>query len=343
MLGAAAWLATGCSGTNMLTMTVTEPAPVELSPDMKRIGTLNRSGLSESQNAMDIMDKVLTAEGKDLDRDGAKEAMAGLNDGLYANSRFEAVVPIEAEKVTNPNFGIFPAPMDWKQVEGICKKEKLDGLFVLEFYDTDTKVDYAMHDATIKTPVGVDIPAKEHEAALHTVIKTGWRIYDSKKRQIVDEYVITEGVTSHGRGINPARALAAIHGRKEAVNTISRGIGDSYAGSILPYRIRVSRDYYVKGSDQFKIAKRKAQTGNWDGAAEHWKRETNNPDMKVAGRAYYNMAIINEINGHLDTAIEWARQSYEDYGNKLALRYLKVLKHRRAQQAALERQEFAAR
>ncbi len=40
------------------------------------------------------------------------------------------------------------------------------------------------------------------------------------------------------------------------------------------------------------------------------------------------MAIINEINGNLEDAIEWARKSYEDYNNRQALRYLNELKYR---------------
>ncbi len=30
--------------------------------------------------------------------------------------------------------------------------------------------------------------------------------------------------------------------------------------------------------------------------------------MKIAGRAHYNMAIINEINGDLETAKQWATE-----------------------------------
>lgn len=49
------------------------------------------------------------------------------------------------------------------------------------------------------------------------------------------------------------------------------------------------------GSINFKIAKRRAQTGNWEGAAGLWMTELNNPKAKITGRAYYNMAISNEL------------------------------------------------
>jgi hypothetical protein len=64
--------------------------------------------------------------------------------------------------------------------------------------------------------------------------------------------------------------------------------------------------------------------------------------MKIAGRAAYNMAIINEINGDLDAALKWAQKSYEDYNNKLGLNYVRILENRKAKNFALEQQERSA-
>ena len=97
--------------------------------------------------------------------------------------------------------------------------------------------------------------------------------------------------------------------------------GRDYALRIIPYWLRVSRDYYVRGTDNFRMARRKAQTGNWDEAAAIWEKETANSNDKVAGRACYNMAIINEINGDLKGAMQWAQKAYENY-IIAALRYV---------------------
>ena len=50
------------------------------------------------------------------------------------------------------------------------------------------------------------------------------------------------------------------------------------------------------------------------------------------------MGIINEINGDLDAAVEWTSKSYTDYKNKLALRYLNVLKYRIERNRQLQQQ-----
>lgn len=331
----------GCSATNTVTMSVQEPAPVDLPPHMKRIGIVDRSQSAENDRILDKIDRVLSAEGKNLDKDGAGESITGLAEELKRNERLDLVTELNSEdlKLGNPEFGAFPNPVSWDTIEEICEAHQLDGLFSLEFYDTDTEINYDAKKTTIKGPVGLEIPALEHHAVVNTVIKTGWRIYDSAGRHIIDEFVITEQFTSTGKGVNPVEAVSAITGRKETVLQISNEIGRSYAQSVIPYWTRVKRQYFVKGNDNFEIAKRRAQTGNWEGAGELWLKETKNPKSKIAGRATYNMAIISEINGEIEEAMAWARKSYEDYSEKRALGYLRILENRKARMQVLKRQQ----
>ena len=107
---------------------------------------------------------------------------------------------------------------------------------------------------------------------------------------------------------------------------------------MIPRTRRIARDYYVRGSDNFKIAQRRAQAGDWDGAAELWERELTNPKEKIAGRAHYNMAISNEIKGDLEKAIQFASKSYTDYRTNIALDYVNILKYRVRQNRVLDQQ-----
>ena len=107
----------------------------------------------------------------------------------------------------------------------------------------------------------------------------------------------------------------------------------------MPYRLRIERKYFVKGTDNFRTGKRKARTGNWDEAGLLWAKETENPSRKIAGRAFYNMAIISEINGNIDEAIEWARRSYEDFNVRMGLRYIRMLEARKQHNVLLRMQE----
>ena len=331
------FLLVGCSSMNNLTMSVTEPAPVYVPSQVERIGILNRSE-STTNKTLEQIDQVFSIEGKKLDQEGAQRVVQGIKDEFDKLEQFEKVVFVESDKVENPGLGIFPSSIPWELVDQLCKENNVDALFVLSFYDTDAAVSYSTQTVEKVNAFGIKIPIIEHTASVTTNIKAGFRVYNNLTKDILDEIVNEEWTTSVGRGINPAKALEAISGRKENVLQISNNMGHNYALRTHPFRIRVTREYYVRGTDNFEIAKRRAQTGNWDGAAELWEIETRNPKSKIAGRACYNMAIINEINGDLDAATSWASKAYTDYEDGNALRYLKILNNRIAKNEILEYQ-----
>jgi len=324
--------------TQQLYLNIVQPAPVTLSKDIKVVGIIDRTTPTDQTKILDAIDKVVSLEGTDLDKVGTAESINGVKEELVNNDRFTEVKVLSDVEFKASNIGAFPAPLTWSQVDGICSEQGTDALFALEMYDTDTHINYSTEKVTIKTPLG-SIPALEHIASMETLVKTGWRIYSPAERSVVDEYVIPESIVFTGRGINPVVAASALLNRKEAVREVSKRAGHIYAMRLLPYNLRVTREYYVKGTDNFKIAKRKAQLGKWDEAAVLWEKETNNPDMKIAGRAHYNMAIINEINGNLEEAIRWAQKAYEDYRVKLGLQYARILENRRYDREVLKVQE----
>ena len=329
---------TSCSSTNLLTVSVTEPSPVYVPVHIKTIGIIDRSLPSKENKNLDKLDKILSIEGKNLDKEAAHQSVTGLRDELLNNNRFSEVKIIDSIEVRSPGVGVFPSSLSWETIERICNENNVDAIFALSFYDTDTKIDYKAIPLKVDGPLGIKIPALEHHAHVATLIKVGWRIYDPVNKLILDEFIRNDHVESKGVGINPVKAAESIMGRKEAVLQISKNIGHNYALRILPYRIRVSRKYFVRGTNNFKIAKRRAQTGDWYGAADLWEKEILNPNRKVAGRACYNMGIINEIDGDLDAAVEWTSKAYTDYKNKKALQYLNVLNYRIEREIQLQEQ-----
>lgn len=328
----------GCSATNRLTMGAIEPARINLPSDVVKVGIINRSIPSEGNSAIDKIDKILSLEGRNLDKEGAESAVNGLFHELSRNERFEAVTIIDSLDIQRKGLGVFPAALSWEAVTEICEAYQIDALFSLEFYDTDTRVDYEMTTVPILNNLGIKASVPGHKVTLNTAIKNGWRIYDPRSKLILDEYIMNDYIVSVGKGINPVKAVEAVIGRKEAVLQHSTDLGNAYAFDLRPIRKRIARDYFVRGTNNFVIAKRRAQTGDWDGAADLWEQEVSNPKGKVAGRACYNMAIINEINGDLENAIQWASKSYTDYRNRDALRYLDLLRYRVAEIEQVERQ-----
>jgi hypothetical protein len=322
-----------------LYLNVVEPAPVTLPPGLKTAGVIDRSAPTEEVKAADVLDKVLSLEGANLDKEGAKACMEGLTNELKGNPRFESVSILPASLSPVAFSGIFPPPLSWDEIEKTCREYSVDALFSLEMFDTDTRISYQIRKGgTPKTLLGA-VTGIEQQADMLTVVKSGWRLYYPAGKRVLDQFMINDDLNFSATGLTPVIAAAALIDRKEAVKKVSLNAGHLYAARILPYQIRVSRDYYVKGTDRFKTAMRKARTGNWDQAGDLWFKETENGDSKIAGRACYNMAIISEINGNLDTAIEWAMKSYEDYNNRKALNYVNILKYRRQSNYIIEEQQ----
>ena len=323
---------------NELYINVVQPAPVTIPSYIKNAGIIDRSDPSDETKGIDAVDRVLSLEGKNLDREGANASVAGLRDELSANNRFSEVVVIQTARAKSVGMGMYPPPLDWETVSSICAENKVDALFSLELFDTDSKISYQVKKSEGKTILGV-ITGYEQQADMLTTVKTGWRIYDPAGRNILDEINIVKDLTFSATGLTPVIAANALIDRKEAVKKVGSQAGITLAQRLLPYRIRVYRDYYVKGTNNFEIAMRKARTGNWEEAGQLWKKETTNTSTKIAGRACYNMAIISEIDGYLDLAIEWAKKAYEDYNNKPALKYINLLEDRKVNAMVLEEQQ----
>jgi hypothetical protein len=324
---------------NQLYLTVVEPAPVTLSKEIKTPGVINRSIPTDETKGLDVIERILTLEGADLDRDGAQQCILGLSEELLNNRRFEAVKTLSDIDLRTPKSGLFPEPLKWEIVDMICKESGTDAIFSLEYYDTDARLNYETRNTEVKTVLGITIPAIEHLANMETIVKTGWRIYDPVNRIIADEFNHIQSVVYTGRGINPVVAVEGIIKRKDAVKEVSNEAGHDYALRLLPYEIRVTRDYFVRGTNNFKIAKRKAQLGKWDEAGLLWEQETGNPKRKVAGRACYNMGIINEINGDVENALLWSQKAYEDFNIKLARKYSGILENRLYRREILRQQQ----
>lgn len=327
-----------CSSTNRLTMNAVEPARISIPSEVTKIGIINRSLPSEANRTIDQVDKILSLEGRNLDKEGAESAVTGLNDELSQNERFKKISIIDDITIQRKGLGVFPAALKWDAVNQICDEFDVDILFSLEFYDTDTKVDYQVGMVPVPNQLGIDVSLPGHKVTLTTLLKNGWRIYDPKDKRILDEFATNDQIVSVGQGINPVKAIEAIIGRKEVVLQNSANHGYLYGLDVRPLRKRISRDYFVRGTNNFKIAQRRAQTSDWDGAARLWEKELDNTKEKIAGRACYNMAIINEINGDLEKALEWASKSYSDYRNKDGLRYVNILRNRMADERLLDRQ-----
>ncbi|MES2131918.1 MAG: DUF6340 family protein [Bacteroidota bacterium] len=325
--------------TNLVYIHTTDPAPVTIPNSAKNAGIVNRSVPTDDNKALNTMHQALSVENLKLIKEAGAEGIAGLNNALTENKCFEMVKSLNQLDLRTPVAGSFPSQLPWKDVETICKDNGVDILFVLEVFDSQLKVIPLTNPTKINTVTDVINNVTQAQVDIVTTVKTGWRIYDPKNKYILDEFPQAQDMVVTANASTAINTVEAMLGRKEAIKQSANRLGRIYADRIIPYRITITRDYYVKGTQNFKIAMRKARTGNWEGAGELWLKDTQSAKRKIAGRACYNMAILNEINDDLEAAIKWAQTAYENYNNKLALGYVNNLKYRLQKRQKLQYQQ----
>lgn len=106
-----------CSASSTLTLSVPQPSNVYLSKEAKNIGILNRSIPAVKYNAIDAIDKILTAKEKNLDKKGAEETIQGLYESLSQNNRFTNVIIIDSLILKESGIDVFSPELKQEDID----------------------------------------------------------------------------------------------------------------------------------------------------------------------------------------------------------------------------------
>ena len=328
----------GCGSTKEIVLQTLEPSPVHISQKIKRIGIVNRSILPELEEDEIGLNRMVAAEEQWLSEKGRNAALTGLFNELLKDNRFETVKILDSIPQEILHFEMGNDSISWTTVENICNTYDVDAIFSMAFFDTQTKVSIKKTSMMQPNLMRVKVKVPAQELTLETLIENGWKIYYPNSKEIIDEIVFNDQVISKGKGTNPIEAYKAIEDRKETLVEQSKASGSNYGQRLLPFENSVERSYFARGTTNFEQASVLVENGDWQGASQLWQKELDNANSKIAGRACYNMAVLNEINGDLTAAMDWASKSYKVHEIKDAMEYLDILEYRLFQNQILEQQ-----
>lgn len=320
-----------------ISMQVLKPAPIFVPTHIKKVAIVNRTAPSKDNKAMNIIEGVITGEGIYADREGSEECLTGLMNSLTRTDRFNVVRP-GGTQLEGTGTGVLAPMMSWEQVEEICKNNDADAVIALEAFDSDSRITVNPVDARRRAPDGKNIVVTEHRADLRMDVKSGWRIYDPKNKVLIDEFKAVDDLGFNNQAPTPGDARAGLPIKREAIKKTGFHAGQQYGNRISPSWTRISRSYYAKANDRFKLARKKVKYNDWDGAAEIWKKEAMNNDKQIAGMACFNMAVAAEVDGNLDLALEWANRSYKEFNNFKGQTYATQIRARMNDVRRLEQQ-----
>ena len=330
-------LFTSCGATDQVLLSTMEPSPVIMSSAIKKIGIINRSTIEEGMPSHSNLDRMVAAQEQWLDHKGRDAAMNGLFDELLKDKRFEEVKLLDSVPGHLKDFGS-DTEISWSSVEALCNAYKVDAIFSLAFYDTETKISVKKTAVLQPNLMRVKVKVPGQEMTLETLIENGWRIYSPQNQEIIDEIVFNDQFVSSGKGVNAVEAYHDMGNRNETVLAKSRTTGSNYGQRLLPQINTVSRPYFVRGSEYFTRANDLAKADDWEGAKKLWEQGLESPKAKIRARSCHNMAVFNERSENLDEAIIWANKALDHHHNDTTLNYLNALKQRVSKKELLEQQ-----
>jgi len=327
-----------CSATRELTLKTVEPSPVDFSNQVRKIGIVNTSKINALGEYTTPLEQLLVFEQRWLAENGTEAALTGLLEELAQDQRFDTVRILDNSSPQISDFGTNPSLETWEEIAAICESNGVDAFFALATHETDTKFSIKKTKMEQLNMMRVPVRVSAQEITLETLIENGWRIYDPKRRMLVDEFTSNEAVVASAKGVNATQALQAIDQRRETLLEQSKKSGSSYGLRMLPQKLDIVRTYYIVGTQNFKAADDKVQNGDYLAALKLWEAEITNPKARIRARACYNLAVLSEYSGDLTTAMNWATKSFNLHADDATLDYMTALENRQAQKDVLREQ-----
>ena len=311
-------------------LNVLQPAQMKIPDHITVVAVADRS--KPSNGWLNVLEGLVTGEAIGQDRRSRQQAMDGILSSLTRTPRFQ--VRSTGVEMTGSKAGVnLPNPLEWSEVERLCRDHGADALLTIESFDSDNNVFCRKTESKSKKD-GKEVITVHYNSEQRTGVRMGWRLYDPKMKVILDEYVTNDYLTRNASGNTEAEAKRNLPAPVQVTRDVARIAGEHYGMRVAPVYVNINRNYYgkIKGyKSESKRAATFAKAGEWERAAGLWKliaeRDAQN-NTKAAGRAAYNMAVAAEMQGHLDVALDWAKKAGLDMGNKEVRRYIETLKMR---------------
>ncbi len=311
-----------CASSGYVNLNYPQEPAMLLPEGINNIAVVNRSLTKEEDKSNKTLESIATGEIAGSDKLASDDALKGIFDGLRNSHHLTVKMP-STTRLEGTGTRVTPELLDWDQVRTICNETGADVLLVLENFDSNT--DFVLNNVVeqVSSVLQTGKTSGRIPRRARVNIKSYWRLYDPVSNTIIDQF--QQNYYTEIDVLSSAIPFSSL-------SEVAYSSGMDYAGRFLPSYYSVRRDMYKKGKGRdknaFHAGWRRTEVANWKDAIAIWTDIANDRTSKSAGRAAYNIAVAHEVLGDTDLALQWARKSYEDYGDKMARDYAKVLLNR---------------
>jgi hypothetical protein len=313
-----------------ITIENSTPAKEELPEDIQSLTLMNRSMSKEFDNYReDSLQNYYYRKGYQLskivlDSTASDTTIMALSALLFESGRYDVVVPVRRNIPRNLSYNLLPDPLSPETVAKICKDYDTDALMVLEKFVTKPMADYSS-ERYLDASTGFYY---SYYASLDLKYEASFRIYQPGKNELVKEFNLVDTINWESTDNTQERMLSKLPTIKQAMINAGIKVALDIDEKISPTWTSEKRGYFLiqKKDDP---GEKYMKENNYEEAGKYWTEKAQSKDKKIRSKAEYNLALISELDGDLDGAIEWGLKSfYSDYRYQTET-YLKKLQNRK--------------
>jgi len=312
-----------------LTIENMQHAKEELSPDIQSITLMNRSMTSQFQNyredslQMYFYRKGFQLSNIVLDSTAADTTIRALADLMFESGRYDVVIPLERNIKRSLAYGILPDTLPSDQVREICTIFNTDALMVLERFVIKAMADYS------REKVFYSASGNEYlYATLDLKYSAFFRIYKPGTKTLIKEIELNDTIYWESTDFTQEGLFSKLPSVKQALINAGIKVALDVDSKLSPTWIPEKRGYFLlnRKDDQ---GQRFMRENKYDEAANYWAEIAKSTNKKIRSKAEFNLALISELNGDIDSAIEFGLKSFYSHYRFQTETYLKKLEARK--------------
>lgn len=327
----AATIAVSCkSNFAVLSIENARPANEELPSDIQSITLMNRSMTNQFENYReDSLQKYFYRKGYQLSKiildsaasDTTIRALAAL---LFESGRYDIVVPLKRNMNRYLPYEMLPDTLTPERIKAICADYNTDALMVLERFSTKAMADYTS-EKFIDPNTGANY---NYYASLDLKYDAFFRIYKPGLKTLVKEIELIDTINWESADYTQERLFRKLPSIKQAMLNAGIKIALDLDQKLSPTWIPEKRGYFLFQSKDDR-GQQLMNENNYEEAGKLWNEMAQSTNKKVKSKAEFNLALIRELNGDLDGAIELGLKSFYTYYRFQTETYLKKLNVRK--------------
>lgn len=212
---------------------------------------------------------------------------------------------------------------DWQKLDSTAKKRDSDIILILDASDLSVKSDLFFNDQGYV------------EAWKDFFIANRWVIIDPKEQTVIKDDITIDTLSYTETGFFISATQDKLPETEDVIAELSWETGRIFAEKYIPTWQDRSRLYYHLPNQGYDKAINALLNNDFETAARIFKNYAEHQNDRISALSKYNMAVICELQGEYDLALEWLRDSYQTKKYNTTQEYIRILKERIEENARL--------